>query len=1108
MSRQVNLRLCDLRSSLINLPPILAAQLSNQGILPQFLGIEVRKVLKPGFNKLDNKCLYVGWTGLTTSEGNEPFPAPKNLANRQTGGLWSSHAYPSVQDGLKFVESIEIDEALAAEMGWQDDDRVSIRFYHELKRATTVHVEPLSIDDWEILESNPQYLEDNILKQIRVLSESQTLLVWIYAKTLIKIRVKSILPSQTIVEDCNPSAPWLITNDTEIIVSPKSRFNPLVNEAKQQNQVLGGFVDTATEIAKEKRSLGDSQKLDLKILPHAFPLALPTNISTSLLEPASQDEVLVASVNPLQFSQVESTYPSTLCSLTLLPRLNQASTSKSTSNPPLFIDPELPPRNLSSKPSKANKPQSADDDALRTPSIADRVRIVSNPTVPVGFIHLPSNFKQTWFSNFSTVIDAPTNSHVGKPGDYEYVRIGEAKEVPIQLPTSPSKEHAPPTEADIYEKASENILLSGFRESLEFCERYVQTNFVAGHLFTLGKYRTGNQKLTALMVCGSSGTGKTSLVKKLIERVYINQNMMLYSRYVDCGKHVDDRLSILKSNITEWFDDAVWHSPSLLVLDDLDKLFPAQAEHIDSFRYRHLTEEFLSICNTAIKDRLVILIGTCSSSASIHNLLASETHFFAETLLLKGLSRNSRQEILAALIEAKAIKSSLKINPADLASLASEKTEGYAPSDLKDLVDGAVHQAIIRSMKDNNEDLLPAISLELVDFENVQSDFVPISLREVKLQKNGANWSDIGGLAETRRILRETLEWPSKYPAIFVNCPLRLRSGLLLYGYPGCGKTLLASAIAKECGLNFISIKGPELLNKYIGASEKSVRDLFERAQQAKPCVLFFDEFESIAPKRGHDSTGVTDRVVNQLLTQMDGAEAIEGVYVLAATSRPDLIDPALLRPGRLDKSLLCSMPNEQERLEILKAVSRTLPLIHNLSFDKVARATEGFTGADLQALVYSAHLEVVNENILTNAKTIGQNDGAVTAISNLHEGLDWTEIEPCQPEKSKFEGKPMRSRAESEAIKKRLERVLENTSLKRLSPRDVDQKPSTELASPHVIETRHLLSALKNARRSVPQQELVRLTRIYRKFVSSRSDGGLPDGEASEEIGGRASLM
>ncbi|CAN0364833.1 unnamed protein product, partial [Laminaria digitata] len=162
---------------------------------------------------------------------------------------------------------------------------------------------------------------------------------------------------------------------------------------------------------------------------------------------------------------------------------------------------------------------------------------------------------------------------------------------------------------------------------------------------------------------------------------------------------------------------------------------------------------------------------------------------------------------------------------------------------------------------------------------------------------------------------------PVKYGRLFEATPTRLPTGALLYGPPGCGKTLLAGAVAAECGLNFISVKGPEVLDKYIGASEQAVRSLFARAASAAPCVLFFDEFEAVAPRRGNDNTGVTDRVVNQLLTFLDGVEGRDGVYVLGATSRPDLIDSALLRPGRLDRQLYCGFPDELEREDILHAV-------------------------------------------------------------------------------------------------------------------------------------------------------------------------------------------
>ena len=200
-----------------------------------------------------------------------------------------------------------------------------------------------------------------------------------------------------------------------------------------------------------------------------------------------------------------------------------------------------------------------------------------------------------------------------------------------------------------------------------------------------------------------------------------------------------------------------------------------------------------------------------------------------------------------------------------------------------------------------------------------------------------------------------------------------MRSGLLLYGPPGCGKTLLASAVARQCQLNFISIKGPELLNKYIGASEAATRDLFERAQSARPCVLFFDEFDAIAPRRGHDSTGVTDRVVNQLLTALDGAEGLDGVYVLAASSRPDLIDPALLRPGRLDKAVCCPMPDIVNRKGILEAVARNVKVSDDVDWGDWAGRTEGFSGADLQALVYNANLEAVHEILEAEVGEVGR---------------------------------------------------------------------------------------------------------------------------------------
>lgn len=253
----------------------------------------------------------------------------------------------------------------------------------------------------------------------------------------------------------------------------------------------------------------------------------------------------------------------------------------------------------------------------------------------------------------------------------------------------------------------------------------------------------------------------------------------------------------------------------------------------------------------------------------------------------------------------------------------------------------------------NNEDLKAA-----------REGYVPLALRGLELspKEAGTAVTKVGGLAEANRTLKEMLMWPSSYPNLFSKIKLRLRSGVLLYGPPGCGKTLIANSVAKNCQLNFISVKGPELLSKYIGASEQAVRDAFERASSAKPCILFFDEFESIAPRRGHDSTGVTDRVVNQLLTQMDGVEGLTGVYILAATSRPDLIDPALLRPGRLDKCVFCPMPTLSDREEILRILSEAVDLGEEIHWTEFAKATENYSGADLQSLLATAQILVAQE--------------------------------------------------------------------------------------------------------------------------------------------------
>ena len=249
--------------------------------------------------------------------------------------------------------------------------------------------------------------------------------------------------------------------------------------------------------------------------------------------------------------------------------------------------------------------------------------------------------------------------------------------------------------------------------------------------------------------------------------------------------------------------------------------------------------------------------------------------------------------------------------------------------------------------------VLNSINITKDDFREGFKDMQPSTMREVLIERPHVKWEDIGALESVKDELKEAVEWPLKYSKVFDHMGARPPKGILLYGPPGTGKTMLAKAVATESEANFISVKGPEFLNKWVGESEKAVRETFRKARQASPCVVFMDEIDSIAPNRGTGSSdsNVTERVVSQLLTEMDGLESLNDVVVIAATNRPDMIDPALLRPGRFDKSMLVGPPDKESREEIFRIHTRDKPLEDDVDLKKLADVTEGCTGADISPL-------------------------------------------------------------------------------------------------------------------------------------------------------------
>ncbi|KAJ8510883.1 hypothetical protein OPV22_001317 [Ensete ventricosum] len=442
-----------------------------------------------------------------------------------------------------------------------------------------------------------------------------------------------------------------------------------------------------------------------------------------------------------------------------------------------------------------------------------------------------------------------------------------------------------------------------------------------------------------VLIYGPPGSGKTTLMKSVARHFEEHEEILAHIVYISCSK-----LALEKSQTVRQAISGYQPSSSATALVNL---------------FINILDEYGEKSQNSCGYGPVAFVASVQSLQNLPQSLCSSGRFdFHVQLASPAVSE--RGAILKHEIEKRALLCS-----EDVVSEIATKCDGYDAYDLEILVDRAVHAAVSRFLPSSitNRDTQPILLKE--DFSVAMHEFIPVAMRGLtKAASEGgrSGWDDVGGLADIRNAIQEMIELPSKFPGIFAQSPLRLRSNVLLYGPPGCGKTHIVGAAAAACSLRFISVKGPELLNKYIGASEQAVRDLFSKAAAAAPCLLFFDEFDSIAPKRGHDNTGVTDRVVNQLLTELDGVETLTGVFVFAATSRPDLLDAALLRPGRLDRLLYCDFPTWHERLDILKVLSRKLPLASNVNLERIASITEGFTGADLQALLSEAQLASVHE--------------------------------------------------------------------------------------------------------------------------------------------------
>jgi len=469
--------------------------------------------------------------------------------------------------------------------------------------------------------------------------------------------------------------------------------------------------------------------------------------------------------------------------------------------------------------------------------------------------------------------------------------------------------------------------------------------------------RLGIEPPKGVLLYGPPGCGKTLLAKAVANEsganfISISGPEIMSKWYGESEKRV-----------REIFEEAEKNAPSIIFIDEIDAIAPKREEVTGEVERRVVSQ--LLTCMDGLKKRgNVIVIAATNRINAIDPALRRAGRFDRE-IEFPVPDRNGRLEILKIHTRNMPLDKDV-----DLEWLA-DVTYGYVGADIWALCKEAAMSALRRllpEIKWKEEKELPREVIEKLvvkkeDFENALRMVEPSAMREVLVEIPKVKWDDIGGLDNVKQALKEMVEWPIKHPESFKRIGIEPPKGILLYGPPGCGKTLLVKALANEAGVNFISVKGPELLSKWFGESEQKIRELFRRAKQVAPAIIFFDEIDALAPRRGYGVHEATERIVSQLLTEMSGIEEMKNVVVIAASNRPDLIDPALLRPGRIDRFVLVPAPDEKARLEILKVHTKNMPL-KDVNLEELAKVTEGFSGADLEALCKEAAMNALRENI------------------------------------------------------------------------------------------------------------------------------------------------
>ncbi len=592
---------------------------------------------------------------------------------------------------------------------------------------------------------------------------------------------------------------------------------------------------------------------------------------------------------------------------------------------------------------------------VTTVNVPDATRVVLAPSQPVRFQPgFEDYIKQQIMNRPITRGDLILIASIGQGLQFSATSVGPGKQVKItpatkvEVLTRPAK----PEEISVPQVTYEDI--GGLGKEIQKIREMVELPMKSPELFR----RLGITPPKGVLLHGPPGTGKTLIAKAVANESGAN------FKTINGPEIMSKFYGESEQKLREAFEEAERNASSIIFIDELDSIAPKRADVTGEVE-RRVVAQLLALMDGLAGRGQVIVIGATNRVDDVDEALRRPGRFDRE-IEIGVPDRKGRLEILQIHTRAMPLEEGI-----DIEKLAAV-THGFVGADLAALAREAAMEALRRALPhidpetgDIPPDVLHNLFVTKNDFETALSGISPSALREVLVEKPNVQWDDIGGLQKAKRALWESVEGPLRHPDVFEEMKIRTPKGILLYGPPGTGKTLLAKAVATTSEANFISIKGPEIFNKYVGESERAVREIFKKARQVAPCVIFFDEIDALLSVRGkQDETGVTQRIVNQFLAEVDGLQTLQNVLVIGATNRPDMVDPAMLRPGRFDILLHVEAPDLDARKEILAVhtVKRGIPGSDKLDLDKLAAKTENFSGADIEGLVRTAVMNAITE--------------------------------------------------------------------------------------------------------------------------------------------------